>query len=165
MRNFFTLIISIAISGCASVGPTSEKVSDADIETFFRPPGENTASIFFACGNWKTESWLMKSANALPICALQVNSQAFKKVWRDQVGRVDLPPGVYKLQGAPTDSLASYIPLQIEVKNQELIFITQNLLQNIGPLGGVGGFVHSLEWSKQDVMQTVRKLQPVKMAD
>jgi hypothetical protein len=161
------LMVAGVLGGCASVGPQAEKVSAADTATFFRGATDGRAVIYFRCGTWKTESWLANSTNNLPGCALQVNGNNMKRVPKDSVGRVEVIPGLLNLQPVPEDSLATYIPMQLEVRAGDVILVTQNLVHKMGLLGGAmsGGFTHSLEWTKDDVTAKVRNSQPVRMSD
>ena len=108
----------------------------------------------------------MKSSNDLPSCALQVNGMAMKAVQKGQVGKVVVMPGVLTLQGVPNDPLATFLPTQVEARAGDNLLVTQNLLHKVGLLGGAasGAFVHSLTWTKADVLSQIRNKTAVDMA-
>ncbi|MBW6499668.1 MAG: hypothetical protein K0B09_14875 [Bacteroidales bacterium] len=168
MRRSLAFFVAISfLAGCASIGPQAEKLSLAETSNFYKEPSQGRAALYFRCGSWKTESWLAKSENTLPFCALQVNGNSLKRVVKDSVGRVEVAVGVLTLQPVPEESLATYVPLQLEVREGDVVLVTQNLVHKMGPLGGAmsGGFTYSLEWTKDEVMTRVRKSQPVRMSD
>jgi len=153
------------LSGCATVGPIAERVGSAERAAFFSTPTPDKAAVFFVCGTWKTESWLMNSTTEMPGCALEVNGMSQKRILRNQVGRVDVSPGTLNLSPVKEDPLATYIPTKVEARAGEIILVTQNLVQRLGALGGAlsGAFVHSLEWTKEQVTQKAFAKEPVKM--
>jgi len=153
------------LSGCATVGPVAEKVSNAERTAFFSPPSSEKAAVFFVCGTWKTESWLMNSTTDMPGCALEINGMPQKRILKNQVGRVDVSPGTLNLAPVKEDSLATYVPLKVEVRAGEVVLVTQNLVHRLGALGGAlsGGFVHSLEWTKEQANQKASVKEPVRM--
>lgn len=159
------LVSIFVIAGCATPIPKADKLSASELSTFFERASSEKATLYFGCGTWKTESWLAKTTNELPACAFEVNGKPYKLIPKDGVGRLDVTPGLITLQALPGDSLASYVPLQVDLKPGEMAFVTQNLLHKLGALGGAlsGAFVYSLEWTKEGVLERARGKQPVKI--
>jgi hypothetical protein len=164
---FLIAVVSIVMTGCATVGPRAQILNTDETARFFTAAPDGKASIFFVCGSWKTESWLMSSNVLLPHCAVQINGKAYKTLIKNNVGRVDVEPGLLNLLPVEEDPLAVYIPLKISVNAGDSILITQNLKHKLGPLGGAlsGSFIHSLDWTNENVLNKIKSRQPVNMVD
>ena len=158
------IVTAIAITGCSSL-PRAEKLSDAETAKFLNiEAAQNGAAIvFFTCGESRVESLFGKTANPLHACALEVNGTPHRQlVGRDLAGRITLPPGTYKMQSVPEDSLTTYIPIQLELRGGDVVLVTQYFSQKVGPLGGAlsSGFTQSLAWTKDAVLQKISRKTP-----
>lgn len=161
------LTIISGVTGCATSLPRADKISDAESAGFFSS-NEKNAVVFFTCGARKQSTIFGEIDGKLSACALEINGKPYKQLrGLNLVGRVELAPGTYQMQGVANDPLAVYVPIKIELKGGEPILVQQNLTIKSGPMGGAlsSGFVNSLEWTKNDVLNKVAGMQPVNMTD
>jgi len=162
-KTFIPLILPVfLLYGCANL-PKAEKIDANEASNFFDvSKNSNDAVVFFICGSNTTVSLGINVKGSLGACALKVNGVTYKQIiGANSVGRLNLKPGTYDFQAAEEDSLATYIPIKLEVKKGDLLLITQNFSHNVGLFSR--SYIHTLEWTNNKVIDTVKSKQPFKM--
>ncbi len=160
MRNYFVLVGTIILTGCANLNVSKEIPSNLTA-TFYKAPNNGMASIYYACGKSKVDSWLLKTVERdLEFCKLQINNTTYSTVKTKSVGRVDLEPGIYEFKNQE-EMLARSISTKIEIREKDVIFLTSEFSQSVGVTGS--SYVYTINWSKENPIELIKNLKPVEL--
>ena len=138
-RILLVSFICLSLIGCVT---RSLELSGSDKGAFYDPPKDKTlASLYLTCGRNAVDGeygkWNVQDEAAS--CVFEINKIHYSAVFKDEVGRVDIPAGNFTLNNS-FDRDASKT---LEVKEGEKILLVtdENFLtaDNPGTFGGLVG--------------------------
>ena len=157
----------LILSGCVS--SKSFNTTPVENKSSFYKVGDGkskSASIFFACGQSKSKSWLMTTNVRIGSCQLSLNGKIYSLVTKGKIGKIDLKPGNYNVAHYGMFKINEEEPItKIRLKSNESILLIANHTQRIPAIGGAINSVNinTIEVDNYDVISKAKNYQPIQM--
>jgi hypothetical protein len=173
----FLIAISFTLVGCAT---RSLELSNSDKAAFYNPPKDKTlASLYLTCGRNAVDGeygkWNVPDETGN--CVFEINNIHYSAVFKDEVGRVDIPAGKFTLNNSNGQDATKILEA---TEGEKMLLVTDmNIIQQPGASFGLLGMaaaaiikansppekeLHApLTIYKNDFMNKISMKQPVKV--
>lgn len=132
MRKNISIIFLAVLAGCNTVSPPALTGKSSD--GFFITAKEKVATAYFICGKW-LQHYIVDQEMDLDHCDFVVNSEAYTTLYKNTIGRVDLPPGKYQVKQADDDGSIPSKEAVVDLIAGEVVLFKASFTKSVS-LGG-----------------------------